>query len=214
MLVDPAHSDFATFGQAHKMIRRGAHALVQLGLVPGSTVALFSENSHRWFIADQAIMACGAADAVRGSLAPIDELHYIYANSGAAALVVESAELLDHLAPGLAAMLTPPAFIIVLHPPKDKDGDPIKGVALGRRAGLHGVRVLGFDEWIGMGVAEAFTSPPILPSSVATIVYTSGTTARPKGVALTHQALLQQVRECTFSPRGDLDPQAGDTVLR
>lgn len=214
MLVDPQHSDFSTFGQAHKLIRRGAHALTILGLGPGSSVALFSENSHRWFIADQAIMACGAADAVRGSLAPIDELLFIYANSGAVALVVETADLLDHLAPGLAALLTPPAFVIVLHP-VDAAGEAIPGAALARRAGLpSGVRVLGFNEWIGMGVAEAFVPPLIPPSSVATIVYTSGTTARPKGVALTHQALLHQVRECSFSPKGDFDPQPGDTVLR
>lgn len=32
----------------------------------GDKVSLFSENSSRWLVADQAIMMCGAADAVRG----------------------------------------------------------------------------------------------------------------------------------------------------
>lgn len=33
-------------------------------------VALFSENSSRWLVADQAVMTVGAADAVRGASSP------------------------------------------------------------------------------------------------------------------------------------------------
>ena len=38
--------------------------LAQLGLRRGDKVSLFSENSARWLIADQAVMMNGAADAV------------------------------------------------------------------------------------------------------------------------------------------------------
>lgn len=41
-----------------------AAGLSKLGLQKGETVALFSENSARWLIADQAVMMTGAADAV------------------------------------------------------------------------------------------------------------------------------------------------------
>ncbi len=44
-------------------------------------VSLFSENSSRWLVADQAIMLCGAADAVRGASSPPDELAYIVRQS-------------------------------------------------------------------------------------------------------------------------------------
>ena len=44
-------------------------------------VSLFSENSSRWLVADQAIMLCGAADAVRGASSPPDELAYIMRQS-------------------------------------------------------------------------------------------------------------------------------------
>jgi hypothetical protein len=48
------------------------------GKQPGSSslaecsaqVALFSENSSRWLVADQAVMTVGAADAVRGASSP------------------------------------------------------------------------------------------------------------------------------------------------
>ena len=42
-----------------------------------SQVSLFSENSSRWLTADQGIMLCGAADAVRGASSPADELAFI-----------------------------------------------------------------------------------------------------------------------------------------
>ena len=44
-------------------------------------VSLFSENSSRWLVADQAIMLCGAADAVRGASSPPAELAYIMRQS-------------------------------------------------------------------------------------------------------------------------------------
>lgn len=44
-------------------------------------VSLFSENSSRWLVADQAIMLCGAADAVRGASSPPNELAYIMRQS-------------------------------------------------------------------------------------------------------------------------------------
>lgn len=44
-------------------------------------VALFSENSSRWLVADQGIMLCGAADAVRGASSPAQELAFIIRQS-------------------------------------------------------------------------------------------------------------------------------------
>ncbi len=40
-------------------------------------VALFSENSSRWLVADQAVMTVGAADAVRGASSPAQEMAFI-----------------------------------------------------------------------------------------------------------------------------------------
>jgi len=78
-------------------IGEAAAAFAALGVRAGDVVALFAENSPRWLVADQGLMRAGAADAVRGSTAPIDELRYILENSGAIGLVVESSELLRDL---------------------------------------------------------------------------------------------------------------------
>ena len=61
-------------------------------------VALFAENSPRWLVADQGLMRAGAADAVRGASAPVEELRYILEDCQATALVVQNAELWGRLA--------------------------------------------------------------------------------------------------------------------
>lgn len=56
-----------TFSQLDAAIKDFSSGLVEVGgVTAGDHVALFSENSHRWFIADQAIQSLGAVDCVRG----------------------------------------------------------------------------------------------------------------------------------------------------
>lgn len=60
---------------------QGWHARQAFIVCAWLQVSLFSENSSRWLVADQAIMLCGAADAVRGASSPPDELAYIMRQS-------------------------------------------------------------------------------------------------------------------------------------
>ena len=64
-------------------------------------VALFSENSSRWLVADQAVMMAGAADAVRGAASPAPEMGYIVRHSDACAIVCQDSATLERLAPVL-----------------------------------------------------------------------------------------------------------------
>ncbi|GIL75149.1 hypothetical protein Vretimale_7829 [Volvox reticuliferus] len=79
-----------------------AAGLQELGVTKHDKVALFSENSSRWLVADSAIMACGAAGVVRGASAPPEELLYIAQHSSATVLVVQDGAALSKL---LAASL-------------------------------------------------------------------------------------------------------------
>lgn len=63
----------------------------------GGQVALFSENSSRWLVADGAIMSCGAAGVVRGATAPPEELLFITQHSDAVGLVVQDGVALGRL---------------------------------------------------------------------------------------------------------------------
>ena len=178
------------FRELNEAIATAAAAFADLGVNPGDVVALFAENSPRWFVADQGLMRCGAADAVRGSTAPPDELRYILEDSGAVALVLESAALLLRLELG-PDQLSRLRFVLLL---EDGAAD-------------------GCLDWTAFRQRGAAAPLPPEPAGgqgrLATLLYTSGTTGRPKGVPLSHANLLHQLTTLGVA----VSPRPGDRAL-
>lgn len=147
--------------------------LRSLGVNFGEKVALIADNSPRWLIADQGILAIGAANATRSSQAERSELLYIIEHSDSVALVVENLATLNKLEPELHTL--PVKQIILL---SDEDAP----------AGAYN-----FQQLLALGSGKDLGNPQIQRDTLATLIYTSGTTARPKGVMLTHGNFLYEV---------------------
>ena len=198
-LVAPhaTEKESVSFSALRQRIDQAAAGFAALGVGGGEVVALFAENGPRWLVADQGLMRCGGADAVRGSGAPVEELRYILADSGSVGLVVESAALLARL--GLDAEACQRLrFVVVL------EGEAPSA------AGRGDLPCLSWEAFLAKG--SAATLPPAPNGGqerLATLLYTSGTTGEPKGVPLSHGNLLHQVR----SMGAMVDPRPGDEVL-
>ncbi len=199
-LVAPHDSEdkqTVSFSALRQRIDQAAAGFAALGLGCGEVVALFAENGPRWLVADQGLMRCGAANAVRGSSAPVEELRYILADSGSVGLVVESAALLDRLALDAEARQRL-RFVVLLE---------------GEAPAAPGPANLPCLSWTSFMAQGAAAPLPAAPSGgegrLATLLYTSGTTGEPKGVPLSHGNLLHQVR----SLGALVDPKPGDEVL-
>ena len=194
---DTEDKETVSFSALRQRIDQAAAGFAALGLGCGEVVALFAENGPRWLVADQGLMRCGAANAVRGSSAPVEELRYILADSGSVGLVVESAALLARL--GLDGEACQRLRFVVL----------LEGEAPAA-AGPGNLPCLSWASFMAQGAAAP---PPPAPSGgegrLATLLYTSGTTGEPKGVPLSHGNLLHQVR----SLGALVDPKPGDEVL-
>ena len=190
-----AHPERLSYQALAERIDQAAAAFRSLQIGSGDVVGLFAENSPRWLVADQGLMRAGAIDAVRGAAAPVEELRYILEDSSAVALVVQTADLLQRLQ--LPAELQERLrFVLVLEgaaPAGALDFDTFLGLANGQEAP---------DPITGRDRASA-------PATTATILYTSGTTGRPKGVPLTHANLLHQMRSLACVTR----PEPGSPVL-
>ena len=168
--VEAAHGpapESLSFQALHERIGLVAACLAAQGIGAGDVVAQFAENGPRWLAVDQGLMRLGAANAVRGSQAPVEELAYILGDCGARALVLEDASLLEPLqAAGALAGLR---FVLLLHGEVPATSAPVP--------------LLSWQELLAGGVhRSAVLEPAEGPESrLATILYTSGTTGRPKG---------------------------------
>lgn len=174
-------------------IQQFASGLQSLGIEPEAHVALFSENQPRWLIADQGIMAAAGIDIVRSSEADRDELLYILENSDATALVIENQKSLDKLKEHLSDL--PINLVILL-----SDEEPATDSA---------IKVVNFTQVMEQGEANSLQLAEPSPDSLATLLYTSGTTGKPKGVMLTHANLLHQVNTLGCV----IQPEPGDRIL-
>jgi long-chain acyl-CoA synthetase len=182
-----------TYREVATQIRLFATGLQSLGIQPQTGVALFADNSPRWLIADQGIMLMGAFNAVRSSQADPEELYSILDNSQAQTLVIEDLKTLRKLS---SKLVDRSINLIILLSDEESDLNlPIK--------------LLSFSQMIALGQSTNFVPVAIKPTDLATLIYTSGTSGKPKGVMLSHANLLHQVNTC-----GTVIPaQAGDRVL-
>ncbi len=177
----------------HRKIQQFAIGLQTLGIQPQDKVALFADNCPRWFIADQGIMTAGAVDVVRSSSADPQELTYILENSDSTALVVANLKTLARLKPELSNL--PIALVVLM-----SDETPPPDTA---------IKTLNFPQLMELGENQQLQPVEQAKDTLATLLYTSGTTGKPKGVMLSHGNLLHQVNYI----KTIFQPQPGDVIL-
>ncbi|MEG4057890.1 MULTISPECIES: long-chain fatty acid--CoA ligase [unclassified Microcoleus] len=188
-----------TYTDLYQQIQQFAAGLQALGIEPNPEeavpprVALFADNSPRWLIADQGIMMAGAANVVRGATADPQELLYIIQDSGSTALVVENLALLTKLQHRLPDL--PIQLIVLLSDEEPETSQTLSTVK--------------FSQVMTTGANRPLKPTNHKPQTLATLLYTSGTTGKPKGVMLTHGNLLHQLNTLGTI----LQPQGGDGVL-
>ena len=183
-----------SYSELDQLITKASKAFFNIGLRKGEVVTIISENSPRWLIADQAIMRLSAIDAVRGVNSPSVELDYIIKHSKSVGLIIQDNSIWEKLK-NKEELLKDLKFIINFEDFSDKG-------------------ILSWEEFIRSGnkISSASYKAEVdkcAINDVATILYTSGTTGKPKGVPLTHSNLLHQVINLACIA----DPKPGSYVL-
>ncbi|MGK5554293.1 AMP-dependent synthetase/ligase [Actinomadura kijaniata] len=162
-----------TAGEFAAEVSAVAKGLIAAGIRPGDRVALLSRTRYEWTVLDYAIWAAGAITVPVYETSSPAQIAWIAGDSGAVAAFAETSAHLDALA--------------------------------GLRDGLPGLRhVWGIDAGdLDALVADGADVPDetvalrrqgVVADDPATIVYTSGTTGRPKGCELTHRNFLGTAR--------------------
>ncbi|WP_072687414.1 long-chain-fatty-acid--CoA ligase [Rhodococcus marinonascens] len=153
-----------TWAQWHSRILRIAGGLTTVGIGPGDTVAFVDKNHLSCLEVTYAASLLGAANAVPNWRLAGDELVYVINDSRARILFVGH-EFLQDVTP-LRDQLTYVERIIVVGGEHDE-----------------------FEKWM-QEQAPFEAAPTVTADSTALILYSSGTTGRPKGVQLTHRNLI------------------------
>ncbi|MEX3562906.1 long-chain fatty acid--CoA ligase [Corynebacterium phoceense] len=168
-----------------------AKGLIASGVEHGDRVVLLSNTRYEWTLLDFAIWAAGAVSVPIYPSSSLSQIQWIVEDSGAVLAITETrdhSELMRHLVLG-------------------EDGQPgIKGSPSQLRRMLEinssAIATLKFE---GREVSDGQVWERIhgtKTEDLASLVYTSGTTGRPKGCIITHRNWLAEARGLLTNPIG------------
>jgi long-chain acyl-CoA synthetase len=165
----------STWADMGREVGRWQAALASLGLQPGERVAIMLGNRREWVVFDQAALGLGLVTVPIYTSDRADNVDWVLQDAGCRLLLIDGPEQWQALAP-IRATLDRLTAVISLQ--------PILAVA----PNLHHVA-----GWLPEHGHERLAASPTQADDLATLVYTSGTTGRPKGVMLSHGNILFNV---------------------
>ncbi|MCW2887779.1 MAG: AMP-dependent synthetase and ligase [Streptosporangiaceae bacterium] len=173
-------------------IVRVAKGLIAAGVEPGDRIALMSRTRYEWTLLDYAIWTAGGVTVPIYETSSAEQVEWIIGDSGATAVFAETAE---HEATVASVRDRLPELTRVW------------GIDAGALEALveKGADVTGETVGDRRGTRQA--------ADTATLVYTSGTTGRPKGCELTHGNLVSTARNAIQGALAEVTVAGSSTLL-
>jgi long-chain acyl-CoA synthetase len=165
-----------TYAELHRMAESVGRWIGENGFVRGSRMAIVADNHPRWVAAYLGIIAAGCTVVPLDTALHADQLTKLLNDSGASALFCDA----RHAQVSRQAVANLNVGLVLMDPD---------------RMAQHSIH----EHWLGNLPAifdngpGRFQPAPSIPDNLASLLYTSGTTADPKGVMLTHANFLGEV---------------------
>ena len=162
--------------EAGERVARMREGLRREGLQPGERMAVMLKNSINWIVADQGAFAHGLVTVPVFVDDRPDNIAFILNDADVKLILIDGEDHWKRLK-SVRDQLGSLRRVLTVKPVNDPD-EP---------------RLMLLADWLPAD-AGAFERPPAKANELATIVYTSGTTGRPKGVMLSHRNMLSNVQ--------------------
>ncbi len=170
-----------TWREFAAQVRGLAAGFIAAGIQPGDRVALMSRTRFEWPVIDYAILTAGGVTVPIYPTSSLEQIEWILGDSGAVAVIAETD---DHAGKIAAVRAGLPALRHVWE---------IDGSLFG---GLPELTALGAQVTPEQVEEQRRTRGA---GDLAEIVYTSGTTGRPKGCMLSHGNIVANARNCMLN---------------
>jgi long-chain acyl-CoA synthetase len=169
----------AELGESVKHLTLGLKAL---GFEPGQKLCLLSENRPAWTVTDFATLTAGGLTVPIYTTLVSEQIRYIIDDSDATVVVVSNADHWKKVAPLRAGLAKVRHYITFAE--EAPEGVLTLKAVLDKGRALAGAEPRLYDELVAR----------VKPGDEATLIYTSGTTGVPKGVILTHDNIISNIK--------------------
>ena len=174
--------------QVKEQVKSIASYFQDIGILEGDRVLILSENRPEWQIVDLAIMSIGAISVPAYTTSTTNDYKYIIEHSGARCAVVSSHELMKKVLPAIE-QVSHCQNVIKINEDDEKYSEALNIISFNKilEENINKNR----ENKIFEDLSKTFKR-----TDTACIIYTSGTGGNPKGVMLSHGAMLRNCASC------------------
>ena len=172
-----------SWNEASDLVQDLSLGLHEIGVRKNDKISIIAENSYKWCVVDLAIISLGAITVPGYTTSNEDEIFYLLSHSEASVVFLNSKLLstIENILPKLDKI----KHIVCI--------DEVKSTKLNKT-------INSFDNLIGKGSKSLRKSSfkedtlyKVKEDDVVSIIYTSGTSSKPKGVMLTHKSIISNI---------------------
>ena len=172
-----------SWNEASDLVQDLSLGLHEIGVRKNDKISIIAENSYKWCVVDLAIISLGAITVPGYTTSNEDEIFYLLSHSEASVVFLNSKLLstIENILPKLDKI----KHIVCI--------DEVKSTKLNNTINSFDNLIDKGSKSLGKSSFKEDTLYKVKEDDVVSIIYTSGTSSKPKGVMLTHKSIISNI---------------------